>query len=66
MMMSTVPYQKLLSKANKNPMSGNRLMSLCTEIFKTINNLNPPYMENIFQLQSNDRPVRAQNMRNLK
>ena len=36
------------------------------EICKTINNLNPPFMKDIFQLRLTDRPVRAQNTNNLK
>ena len=39
-------------------MSLYRLKSLCIEIFKTINNLNPIYMKDIFQLAISDRPVR--------
>ena len=30
-------------------MAGCRLKILCTEIFKTLHNLNPPYMKNIFE-----------------
>ena len=59
-------YETLLSKTDKNFMSINRVRTLCIEIFKTINNLNPPFMKDIFQLRLTDRPVRAQNTNNLK
>ena len=59
-------YETLLSKTDKNFMSINRVRTLCIEIFKTINNLNPPFMKDIFQLRITDRPVRAQNTNNLK
>ena len=47
-------------------MSVYRLKSLCIEIFKTINNLNPIYMKDIFQLAISDRPVRQHHTHNLK
>ena len=46
-------------------MSVYRLKSLCIEIFKTINNLNPIYMKDIF-LAISDRPVRQHHTHNLK
>ena len=59
-------YEDLLTKTGKNFMSVYRLKSLCIEIFKTINNLNPIYMKDIFQLAITDRPVRQHNTHNLK
>ena len=32
-----------------------RLRNLATEIFKTVNNLNPSFMKNIFTLKENAR-----------
>ena len=58
-------YDNLLSKKNKNCMSIYRLRSLCIEVFKTINELNPSFMKDIFQLRINGRPVRTQNINNL-
>ena len=58
-------YDNLLSKTNKNCMSIYRLRSLCIEVFKTINELNPSFMKDIFQLRINGRPVRTQNINNL-
>ena len=51
-------YDDLLTKTGKN--------LLCIEIFKTINNLNPIYMKDIFQLAISDRPVRQHHTHNLK
>ena len=41
-------YEQLLIKVNKPTLEIRRLKFLATEIFKTINNLNPPYMKEIF------------------
>ena len=38
-------------------MSVNRLRNLCVEIHKTINKLNPEFMENIFKVKQNKRVV---------
>ena len=46
-------------------MSIYRLRSLCIEVFKTITDLNPSFMKDIFQLRINGRPVRTQNINNL-
>ena len=43
----------------------NRLRSLCIEVFKTINDLNPSFMKDIFQLRISGRPVRMQHRNNL-
>ena len=59
-------YEYPLTKTGKTLMSVYRLKSLCIEIFKTINNLNPIYMKDIFQLAITDRPVRQHNTHNLK
>ena len=41
------------------------LRSLCLEIYKTINRLNPAYMTEIFKLSDSKKPVRKQNVLNL-
>ena len=41
-------YEQLLTKVNKPTLEIRRLKFLATEIFKTINNLNPPYMKEFF------------------
>ena len=38
-------------------MSVNRLRNLCVEIYKTINKLNPEFMNNIFKVKENKRLV---------
>ena len=43
-------------------MNIHRLKILCTEIYKTLQNLNPVYMKDIFQFRSNDRLARSQNI----
>ena len=47
-------YEELLTKANRNYMNIYRLKIICTEIYKTINDLNPRYMKNIFQRYDNE------------
>ena len=39
-------------------MKVNRLRSLCIEIYKSINNINPAYMNEIFKLRKTSRAVR--------
>ncbi len=45
-------YDQLLTKLNKPSLEIRRLRLLATEIFKTINGLNPPYMKEIFKLNT--------------
>ena len=40
--------------------------TLCIEIFKTINNLNPTFMNGIFRLRANNRPTREKYKLNLE
>ena len=42
-----------------------RLRTLCIEIFKTVNNLNPIFMKEMFKLRETNRLVREQYMMNL-
>ena len=44
-------YEELLEKSNRSSMNIYRLRTLCTEIYKTLNSLNPLYMKEIFQFQ---------------
>ena len=59
-------YEELLIKAKKNVMSINRLRTLCIEIFKTINNMNPPFMKEIFTVKNCNKTVRQQHKNNLE
>ena len=43
-----------------------RLRTLCLEIFKTLHQLNPCFMSNIFKAKTNDRPIRSRQYLNLK
>ena len=38
-------------------MNVKHVRTLCVEIFKTLNNLNPSFMKEIFSLRQTDRPV---------
>ena len=40
-------------------MNWQRIRFLCTEIYKTINGLNPDFMKNIFEVKTNNRIVRG-------
>ena len=51
-------YEDLLSKGGKSKMNVRRLRTLCVEIYKTLNDLNPSFMNNIFKLKINGREVR--------
>ena len=43
------PYDHILSITGKSKMEINRLRSLCIEIYKTLNRINPEYMSTIFK-----------------
>ena len=58
-------YEELLQKAGKEAMKVNRLRSLCIEIYKSINNINPMYMNEIFKLRKTSRAVRSNYRLNL-
>ena len=45
-------YDQLLTKMNKPTLQIRRLRLLATEIFKTIKNLNAPYMKEVFELNT--------------
>ena len=47
-------------------MNVNRLRSLCIEIFKTLNNINPAFMNEIFELRKTNVAVRNQYKLNLE
>ena len=48
----TSTYDSLLAKANKPSMEIKRYGTLALEIFKTLNDLNPTYMQDLFYLRS--------------
>ena len=57
--------EELLDKANSSTMNVERLHFLCVEIYKTINNLNPSFMNQIFELRETNRNVREKYRLNL-
>ena len=54
-------YSDLLSKSNKCTMHVALQRLLCIEIFKTLNHLNPPFMQSIFKLRSSNYSLRNPN-----
>ena len=59
-------YESILKLAGKSTVNVNRLRSLCTEIFKTLNNINPAFINEIFELKKTNRAVRNQYKLNLE
>ena len=52
------PLEEILKKSGKVCMEVNRLRNLCIEIYKkSINNINPSFMKQIFQLRETNRTV---------
>ena len=47
-------------------MSANKLRNLCVKIYKTINKLNPQFMNNIFKVKENKRLATEQYKLNLE
>ena len=58
-------YEHLLSKGGKSKMNVRRLRNLCVEIYNTLNDLNPSFMNGIFKLKINRREVRDKHKLNL-
>ena len=58
-------YEKILKKSGKFSMDVKRKDKLCIEIYKTLNNLIPSFMKEIFGLRLCSRPVREQHKLNL-
>ena len=61
----SISYERL-EKAGKVKMNVYRLRNLCVEIYKTINKLNPEFMNNIFKVKENKTVVREQYKLNLE
>ena len=59
-------YESILKLAGRSIMNVTRLRSLCIEKFKTLNSLNPTFMNDIFKLGKTNRAVRNQNKLNLE
>ena len=59
------PCDILLAKSGKVTMKASRSRSLCVEIYKSINSINPSFMNEIFRLRVTSRMVRSQYRLNL-
>ena len=62
---SEASYEDLLSKGGKSTMNVRRLKTLCAEIYKTLNDLNPSFMNKIFKLKTHGREIRDKYKLNL-
>ena len=60
-----ISYEELLLKPGRTTMNVNRLRILCIQIYKTINNLNPEFMGDLFSLRETNRLIRKKYMLNL-
>ena len=50
-------YEELLSKGGKSTMNVRRSRTFCVKIYKTLNDLNQSFMNNIFKLKINVREI---------
>ena len=53
-------YEDLLKRSGKASMNIRRTRSLCIKLHKTINNLNPEFMKNLFKVSKTNRVQRRQ------
>ena len=60
-----ISYKELLLKSDRATMNLNRLRMLCTEIYKTINNLHPEFMRDLLSLREISGVVRVKYILNL-
>ena len=58
-------YESILKIAGKSTVNVNRLRSLCIEIFKTLSNTNPAFMNEVFELRKTNSALRNQYKLNL-
>ena len=58
-------YNELLEKSGRPDMNLSRQRTLCIEIYKTLNDLNPSFMKNIFKERETNRLVREKYKLNL-
>ena len=59
-------YEDLFKKSGNPSMNLRRTRSLCIEIYKTINNLNPKFMKNLFEVPNTNGTQREQYKLNLE
>ena len=58
-------YKELLRRSEKPSIYLSRTRTLCIAIYKTINNLNPEFMKNLFKVLKTNRARRLQSKLNL-
>ena len=58
-------YQELLTKCGKSTINLRSHRSVCIEMFKTLNDINPSFMKELFQLRITNRPVRENYLFNM-
>ena len=51
-------YETLLRKSGKTTVNVRNLRNLCKKIFKSLNNLNPVFLKEMFYFKESNRPVR--------
>ena len=54
-------YEKLVNDSNTSTMAIKRVHSLCTEIFKSLKNLNAPYLKDLFHRNVSTYSLRFSN-----
>ena len=59
-------YESILKLAGESTVNVTRLRNLCVEIVKTLNNINPAFMNGIFELRKTKRKVWNQYKLNLE
>ena len=60
-----ISYEDLLLKLDRATMNVNRFRVPCTKIDKTINNLNPEFMRDLFSLRETSRLVQEKYQKNI-
>ena len=55
-------FNQLLENDNSVTIHHKNIQALATEIYKTLNNLNPIFMKEIFSLKTHNYPIRTQNL----
>ena len=59
-------YEDLLKKSGNPSLNLRTTRSLCIEIYKTINNLNPEFMKKLFKVRKKNRAQKEQYKLNLQ
>ena len=57
--MTCSDYQTLIAKAGTISLEMKRIQAICTEVYKSFEDLNPPYMKDLFVPRQNDYILRG-------